>query len=86
MKLCLACNQELKGCGCKFMKASDGTKIHKNCEFRYEESLKKSKGLGDTIDKITTITGIKPLIKSLDGKDCGCDKRKDKLNKIFPYK
>lgn len=46
----------------------------------------KSKGLGDTIEKITTATGIKKLVKWAAGKDCGCDERKQKLNKMFPYK
>ena len=45
----------------------------------------KSKGLGDTVEKITKATGIKSLFERLHG-DCGCDERKDKLNQIFPYK
>ena len=40
------------------------------------------KGLGDTIDRITTVTGIKSAV----GKGCGCAKRREKLNKLFPYK
>ncbi len=39
-------------------------------------------GLGDLIEKITTYTGIKWLTKKIFGEDCGCDERKDKLNKI----
>jgi hypothetical protein len=50
----------------------------------------KSKGLGDTVDKITTATGIKSVVKAVTKavgkKDCGCDERKDALNRIFPYK
>jgi hypothetical protein len=46
---------------------------------------KKSEGLGDTIDKITTKTGIKKLVKFVAGEDCGCEKRKEKLNKLFSY-
>ena len=50
----------------------------------------KSKGLGDSIEKFTTITGIKSLAQlttQLTGKkDCGCNKRKEALNKIFTYK
>lgn len=46
----------------------------------------KSKGLGDTIEKINLITGIKTIVKKVVGKDCGCDERKEKLNKMFPYK
>ena len=43
-------------------------------------------GLGDTIDAITTATGIKKLVHWLAGEDCGCDERQEKLNKLFPYK
>ena len=46
----------------------------------------KSKGLGDTIEKITTATGIKKVVKAVAGEDCGCGKRRDALNRAFPYK
>ena len=49
----------------------------------------KSKGLGDTIEKITKVTGIKSIVEGaarVAKKDCGCGKRKDTLNKMFPYK
>ena len=48
----------------------------------------KSKGLGDTIEKITTATGIKKAVDAVSKvtkNPCGCGKRKDKLNKMFPY-
>jgi len=45
----------------------------------------KSKGLGDSIEKFTKATGIKKLVDNIPG-DCGCEKRKNKLNKAFPYK
>ena len=48
----------------------------------------KSKGLGDTIEKITKATGIKKVVDKVSkvtGKDCGCNKRKDILNSFFPY-
>ena len=47
---------------------------------------KKSEGLGDTIEKITEATGIKKLVKTLFGEDCGCDERKKKLNKLWSYR
>lgn len=47
---------------------------------------KKAQGLGDTIDQITTATGIKALVKFIAGDDCGCNERKAKLNERFPYK
>lgn len=50
----------------------------------------KSKGLGDTVEKITKATGIKQLAElaaeAMGYDDCGCDKRKSWLNKQFPYK
>jgi len=49
----------------------------------------QSKGLGDTFEKFTRATGIKKAVDVVSkamGKDCGCNKRKDKLNKAFPYK
>ena len=43
----------------------------------------KSKGLGDTLEKL--IKTFK-LVKVVGKKDCEtCKARKDKLNKLFPY-
>ena len=55
---------------------------------------RKSKGLGTAIEKVTTVTGIKRIVKAgakaLGKEDCGCGKRRDFLdnpnlavNKIF---
>ena len=47
----------------------------------------ESRGLGDSIDKITKSLGIKKMVKKIAGKkDCGCNKRKKQLNKLIPYK
>tara|TARA_R110000782_G_scaffold268377_1_gene364693 strand:+ start:52 stop:261 length:210 start_codon:yes stop_codon:yes gene_type:complete len=50
----------------------------------------KSKGLGDTVEKITKATGIKSIVDAVNKargiKDCGCNGRKEALNKKFPYK
>jgi hypothetical protein len=49
---------------------------------------KKAQGLGDTIEQITTVTGIKGIVDTfseITGIDCGCDERKSKLNKLFSY-
>ena len=52
----------------------------------------KSKGLGDSIEKFTTVTGVKTFTQFLakngifGKKDCGCKKRKEALKKAFPYK
>ena len=50
---------------------------------------RKPKGLGDTIEAITEATGIKAaveLFSSITGIDCGCDERKEKLNRLITYK
>jgi hypothetical protein len=49
---------------------------------------RKAKGFGDTIEAITEATGIKAVVEVFSkatGIDCGCDKRKETLNKLFPY-
>lgn len=49
----------------------------------------KSKGLGDTIAKITHATGLDKVAdavaKAAGAEDCGCNKRRKTLNEIFPY-
>jgi hypothetical protein len=59
------------------------TKAYKEWKAKYDSA---PKGLGDTIEKITTATGIKKAVKFLAGEDCGCEERKQVLNKKFRYK
>ena len=50
---------------------------------------KQSKGLGDTIEKITEATGIKKAVEvfaKATGIDCKCEERKNKLNNLIPYR
>ena len=51
--------------------------------------ISKQEGLGDTIEYITEKTGIKYAVematKAVGIKDCGCNKRKDILNKYVNY-
>ena len=62
------------------------TKAYKEWKKNFDaEQETKSKGLGDDIEKITEATGIKKLVKFIAGEDCGCDARKEKLNKIFRH-
>ena len=44
----------------------------------------KSRGLGDSIEKFTKATGIKKLADKIPG-GCGCNERKEVLNRMFPY-
>ena len=47
----------------------------------------KSKGLGDTVEKITTATGIKKVVEFFNGEPCeACERRKEYLNKVFRYR
>jgi len=49
---------------------------------------KKAEGFGDTLEQITEATGIKAVVEMFSkatGLDCGCDERKEKLNKLFSY-
>jgi|TARA_R100001594_G_scaffold140144_1_gene185107 hypothetical protein len=52
--------------------------------------MTESKGLGDTVEKVFHTLGVKKVVKKVNAavgkKDCGCNKRKEKLNKWFPYK
>jgi hypothetical protein len=57
---------------------------------RLKDIVNEHKGLGDTVESITKATGIKTAVerttKAAGIKDCGCNKRKEKLNQMFPYK
>ena len=48
----------------------------------------KSKGLGDTIHKFTTKTGIKNVVDRVSqglNIPCGCNSRRNAMNMMFPY-
>tara|TARA_B100000530_G_C15637835_1_gene361007 strand:- start:65 stop:220 length:156 start_codon:yes stop_codon:yes gene_type:complete len=49
----------------------------------------KSRGFGDDIEKFTKASGIKRLVDNVSrglNIPCGCENRRDALNKMFPYK
>ena len=50
----------------------------------------RSRGLGDTIAKVTKATGIEKVVKTVTkavtgSEECGCSQRQDTLNRVFPY-
>lgn len=50
---------------------------------------RRSKGLGDKVEQFTKATGIKKVVDAISeatGIDCGCEERKELLNKLFPRK
>ncbi len=56
---------------------------------KYSKTPPKSRGLGDSIEKFTTATGIKKAVETVakaTGRPCGCSERRDTLNRKFPYK
>ena len=54
--------------------------------------MNKPKGLGDSLANFIEATGLQKTfnkvqeIRGKEKEDCGCNKRKETLNKIFPYK
>ncbi len=51
--------------------------------------MEKSKGLGDTIEKVTKATGIKKVVNVVSkiiNVPCNCGNRKDGWNLEYPYK
>lgn len=59
-------------------------------EQKQQTENQESKGLGDTIAKITNAVGLdkvaESVAKAVGKEDCGCNKRKNKLNDLFPYR
>jgi len=47
---------------------------------------KKAEGLGDSVEQVLEVSGISKVAKFILGEDCGCEERKAKLNRMFPYK
>lgn len=49
----------------------------------------KSTGVGDTIAKLTEKLGLDKAVESIAStlgiSDCGCSKRRETLNEMFPY-
>ena len=67
----------------KEWKESNKTKSYEELKDSVESA---PKGLGDSVAKVTSAIGLDKLVKAIVGEDCGCDERKEKLNKIFNYR
>lgn len=53
-----------------------------------QATRRKPRGLGDTVETVAKATGMDKVAKAYEkvtGKDCGCNERKEFLNKKFPY-
>ena len=45
-------------------------------------------GLGDAVEAMTRVTGIKAAAEAVakaTGRDCGCKKRREALNRLVPF-
>jgi hypothetical protein len=77
------------------------TKEYKSCHEKYIKKLEaynklidknKDIGLGDAVESVLNSKAIKPITDTVkkmiwkDGEDCGCDERKEKLNKISLFR
>jgi len=50
---------------------------------------KSVNGLGDVVELAAEVTGLKKVAKAVSkatGIDCGCGRRRDKLNKLMPFR
>ena len=48
---------------------------------------RKYRGLGDVVEHAAEVSKIKAAVKRLAGdRDCGCEKRRDALNKMVPFR
>lgn len=55
----------------------------------FRKKKRKPQGLGDTVEDVFSYVGVNKVVKAVERvtkKDCGCGKRKDKLNKLVPYR
>jgi len=62
------------------------TKQYKAYKEWKEKREAAPKGVGDTLEKVFEATGVSDVVKFIAGEDCGCAERKDRLNKLLPFR
>ena len=61
----------------------------KNTKTKTRKPPQKKKGVGDKVEDVLNSKMMKPITEAVkkalwkDGEDCGCEQRKEKLNKLF---
>ncbi len=55
-------------------------------EYKEWKSKQPLKGTGDVVEKVLEKTGVAKVVKFVLGDDCGCTDRKERLNKLWPFK
>ena len=51
--------------------------------------VNKPRGLGDVVETVAKVTGIKSAVEAVGratGNDCGCARRRDRLNELVPFR
>lgn len=55
---------------------------------KVKTNIEAGRGLGDAIADLAHLTGLDKVAKYYErvtGKSCGCEERRDDLNRIFPF-
>lgn len=60
-------------------------RMPEHCHKQKPLKPQKSRGLGDTVEKVLAATGVKKIVDRLLPGGCGCNSRRDKLNRWWPY-
>lgn len=45
-----------------------------------------ARGLGDAIKSLSDASGISTIVHAVAGEDCGCQKRRERLNRLAPFR
>lgn len=62
------------------------TKQYKAYKEWKEKREAAPEGVGDTLEKVFEATGVADVVKFIAGEDCGCSERKNRLNKLLPFR
>ena len=52
-------------------------------------TVSQVQGLGDAVSIVTRLTGIDQVVGAIEkatGADCGCDQRRELLNRLVPFR
>lgn len=70
----------------KESRVNDADVTYEEVKSKIEAHNESKVGLGDVIEKVTESTGIKSVVKTVFGEDCGCDERKERFNNLASWR
>jgi len=79
---------DVEGSGLDFVRLSGGRAAISDATARRVADARRVGGLGDALAAVFRVTGIAALAKTYErvtGRDCGCARRRHKLNKWVPF-